>query len=113
MLGLAVLTPALNFLLFGVDRLVFYVYPTRMARGAPGDFQAAGKQMVFMMFKMIAMGIAAGAVAAVAIPFAMILQSPLATFASAAVVLLCECLALVPLLTFAFDRFDPAETIVA
>ena len=40
------------------------------------------------------------------------LQSPVAAAASASVVLLLECVALVPLLIMAYDRFDPSVTIV-
>jgi ABC-2 type transport system permease protein len=104
----ALLTLPLNLLLFGVDKLVFYVYPTRMAKGAPGDFQKAGKQMVFMAMKMLMLGAAALIVVLASLPGALLLQSPLVAVASAAFILALECGAMIPMLVVAFDRFDPS-----
>jgi hypothetical protein len=106
----AALTLPLNLLLFGIDKLVFYIYPTRMAKGAPGDFQNAGKQMVFMALKMLMLGGGVLIVVLAALPGALALHSPLVAVLSAAVVLGIECVALVPLLVIAFDRFDPGIT---
>ena len=102
-----VLSPPLNFLLFGIDKLVFYLYPTRLAKGAPGDFQNAGRQMLFVFLKMLALGGGLTLVGVTVIPGAM-LQSPLLAVIPAIAVLLAECAGLVPLLTYAFDRFDPS-----
>ena len=102
-----VLSPPLNFLLFGIDKLIFYLYPTRMAKGAPGDFQNAGRQMLFVFLKMLALGGGLTLVGVTVIPGAM-LQSPLLAVIPAIAVLLAECAGLVPLLTYAFDRFDPS-----
>ncbi len=103
----AVLSLPLNFLLFGIDKLIFYWYPTRMAKGAPGDFQNAGRQMLFVFLKMLLLGGGLALVGVAAIPGAM-LRSPLLAVIPAAVVLLAECAGLVPLLTYAFHRFDPS-----
>ena len=100
------LTLPLNFLLFGVDKLVFYIYPTRLAKGAPGDFQNAGKQMIFMALKMLMLGGAALIVAVATLPGALLVKSPLLAVVSAGFVLGIECAVLIPLLIFAFDRFD-------
>lgn len=103
----AVLSLPLNFLLFGIDKLIFYWYPTRMAKGAPGDFQNAGRQMLFVFLKMLLLGGGLALVGVAVIPGAM-LQSPLLAVIPAAVVLLAECAGLIPLLTYAFHRFDPS-----
>ena len=108
----ALLTLPLNLLLFGIDKLVFYIYPTRMAKGAPGDFQNSGKQMIFMTLKMLMLGAAALVVIIAALPGALALQSPVVAVACAGCVLVIECGALVPLLMIAYDRFDPSTTIV-
>ena len=108
----ALLTLPLNLLLFGIDKLVFYIYPTRMAKGAPGDFQNSGKQMIFMTLKMLMLGAAALVVIIAALPGALALQSPVVAVACAGFVLVIECGALVPLLMIAYDRFDPSTTIV-
>lgn len=109
----ASLTLPLNFLLFGIDKLVFYVYPTRMAKGAPGDFQAAGKQMVFIMMKMLMLGAATLIVGLASLPGALLFHSPVIATASAAIVLVIECVVLVPLLIAAYDRFDPGLAVTA
>jgi hypothetical protein len=107
-----VLTFPLNFLLFSVDKLVFYIYPTRLAKGAPGDFQNSGKQMIFMVMKMCILGACTLVIGLATLPAALLLQSPLAAVASGTIVLLIECAVVVPLLSIAFDRFDPGVTIV-
>ena len=103
----AVLSLPLNFLLFGIDKLIFYWYPTRLAKGAPGDFQNAGRQMLFVFLKMLLLVGGLALVVVAAIPGAM-RQSPLLAAFPAGVVLLAECAGLVPLLTYAFHRFDPS-----
>lgn len=108
-----VLTIPLNFLLFAVDKLVFYIYPTRMAKGAPGDFQNSGKQMIFIALKMSILGGCLLVTGLSTLPAALLLQSPLAAVGSFAGVLLIECVAIVPLLSLAFDRFDPGVTMVS
>lgn len=99
-----------NLLIFGVDKLVFYVYPTRMGKATPGDFQQVGKQMIFMTLKMLMLGVFA-TVAGIAITLSvLLLESPIATFATAGIVLTVECVSLIPLLTIAYNRFDPGVT---
>ena len=112
LLGGALLTLPLNFLLFAIDKLIFYVYPTKMAKGAPGDFQNSGKQIIFIGLKMVLLGVAALIVVLAAIPGGVALQSPVAAAASAGFVLLLECMAVIPLLIMAYDRFDPSVTLV-
>ncbi|MBC8116058.1 MAG: hypothetical protein H7062_16850 [Candidatus Saccharimonas sp.] len=107
--GIAVLTLPLNFMLFATDKLVFYLYPTRLAKGAPGDFQNSGRQMIFMSLKMLILGLGFALAGAAAIPGAAIFQSPVAALIPASLVLVLECVALVPLLTMAFNRFDPSQ----
>ncbi|MEK6259007.1 MAG: putative ABC exporter domain-containing protein [Planctomycetota bacterium] len=111
--GIAVLTLPLNFMLFATDKLVFYLYPTRLAKGAPGDFQNSGRQMVFMSLKMAILGVGFAFAGAAAIPGAALFQSPLAALVPASLVLVLECVALVPLLTMAFNRFDPSQDMPA
>ncbi len=105
----ALLTLPFNFMLFAIDKLVFYLYPTRMAKGAPGDFQNAGRQMIFMSLKMLIVGLGVSLAGGAAIPGAAIYQSPVAALIPASIILVMECAALVPLLTLAFNRFDPGQ----
>ena len=103
----AVLAFPFNFLLFGIDKLVFYVFPTRMAKGAPGDFQNSGKQMIFVFFKMAVLFACLALVGIAIIPGAL-MGSTLFAVIPAACVLLAECAGLIPLLSYAFHRFDPS-----
>jgi len=102
----AVLAFPFNFLLFGIDKLVFYVFPTRMAKGAPGDFQNGGKQMMFVFFKMAVLFACLTLVGIAVIPGAL-MGSTLFAVIPATCVLLAECAGLIPLLGYAFRRFDP------
>lgn len=108
----ACVTLPLNFLLFSVDKLVFYVYPTRLVKGPPGDFQNSGKQMIFMTLKMLMMAAAFLFVGLAALPGAILFQSPILAIVGSVIMLLLECIAIVPLLTLVFDRFDPSVTLV-
>ena len=103
----AALAFPLNFLLFGIDKLIFYTFPTRMAKGAPGDFHNSGKQMLFVFLKMFALFAGLMLVGIAIIPGA-VLGSAIFAVVPAACVLIGECIGLVPLLTYAFRRFDPS-----
>lgn len=107
LIGGAVLSLPLNFMLFAIDKVIFYLYPTRMVKGAPGDFQNAGRQMFFVFMKMLLLFGGLTLVGVAVIPGAM-LQSPMMAAIPAVAVLLAECAGLVPLLTYAFHRFDPS-----
>jgi hypothetical protein len=109
--GMPVVLP-LNFLLFAIDKLVFYIYPTRLVKGAPGDFQNAGKQMIFVFLKMCILGGFGLILGVSTLPGALIFQSPMVAVASAVGVLILECVVVVPLVVVAFNRFDPGVTIV-
>jgi hypothetical protein len=45
--------PPLNFLVFGVDNLTFLWFPSRLMASNPGDFQAMGRNMLFLIIKML------------------------------------------------------------
>ncbi len=112
LMGVLLVLP-INLVLFGVDKLVFYIYPTRMAKGAPGDFQNAGKQMIFMAFKMLILGAAALLTLVASLPVAFLLQSPLLAVICAGTVLLIQVGLLVPLLADAFERFEPRLVVIS
>ena len=107
LVGAAVVTVPLNFLLFGIDKLIFYLFPVRLAKGAPGDFQNAGRQLLFVFLKMLLLFAGLSLVGVAVIPGVM-LASPLWAVVPAVAVLFAECAGLVPLLIFAFERFDPS-----
>ena len=69
--------------------------------------------MIFMTLKMAILGFGFALAGGAAIPGAAIFQSPFAALAPASLVLVLECVALVPLLTLAFNRFDPSQDMPA
>jgi len=44
---------AANFLVFGVENLLFLWFPTRLVPSTPGDFQLMGRHILLMMAKML------------------------------------------------------------
>lgn len=106
-----------NFLLFSVDKLVFYAYPTRMMKASAGDFQQAGRQLLFVIFKTLLLGVAAMAAAMSAglgyfVHSAIVGKSQwlvgpeVSAVAAACAALLLMGLSLIPALAYAYRRFD-------
>jgi hypothetical protein len=60
---LVAFAPPFNFLLFALENFLFLRFPTRVMASTPGDFQAVGRNLLFMLAKMAALaGVALGAV---------------------------------------------------
>jgi hypothetical protein len=55
----ALYLPPINFLLFALDNLLFLLFPTRLMAVTPGDFQALGRNVLFMVAKAIALVVVA------------------------------------------------------
>jgi hypothetical protein len=122
-----VLVPALvlvwpvDFMTIAIDNLLFLFFPARMGPQGAGDFQSVGRQMVMLMAKGIALGVA-GMTAMIAGLVAFLIGGGLVAFrappespplaavtgavAAAWVVLVVFCAALVPLLAWGFARYD-------
>jgi hypothetical protein len=49
----------INFLLFALDNLLFLLFPTRLMAATPGDFQALGRNVLFMAAKAIVLFVVA------------------------------------------------------
>lgn len=111
----------INFLTIAVDNLLFLVFPARMGPQTAGDFQSVGRQMIQLIVKVAALGIACGTAAVAGLLLFLLTggwkvfetppaNPPFVALAAgvslAAVVLLGFCTALVPLLAWAFVRFD-------
>jgi Putative ABC exporter len=109
LLGAALLCWPANFLTLGVDNLLFLWFPTRQVVATPGDFQMMGRQMVLMLAKFLALGIAFGVAVLVGLPVGFLTQSVPAGVAAAFVVLAGFAGGLVPLLALAFENFDVAR----
>jgi hypothetical protein len=93
--------------LFGIDNLIFLLFPVRMVATTPGDMQHIGRIMVEMMLKILILALGCGmAATAGAIVFWLADGSWAATLAvSWAGLLSCGCLT-VPCLSWAYLKFD-------
>jgi hypothetical protein len=49
-----------NFLQFALDNLLFLLFPTRVMVTTPGDFQGIGRNVLFLLVKMLTLGVVAG-----------------------------------------------------
>jgi hypothetical protein len=59
----AAFAPVYNFILFGVENMLFLLFPTRVMVTTPGDFQAMGRSVLAQFAKVIGLGGAAVAAA--------------------------------------------------
>jgi ABC-2 type transport system permease protein len=110
LLGGAAFVLPLNFLLFGIDNLLFLWFPTRQAHANPGDLQTMGRQMLLYMAKFFALVV----MILVAFLFggAVCVLTGMSVMAGAVVgwlVLAGFVVGLVPLIALAFNRFDVAR----
>lgn len=103
------IAPPMDLLMIGVENLVFLLLPIRPAAATPGDLSAMGRHALLFLLKGLVMlvpcGLAAGA--GVAAYFALGRSQVIACAATVAA-LGAAALAMVPLVGWAFDRFDPA-----
>lgn len=109
LIAVPLLAVAVNFVLFGLENLLFLVFPVRIAPGTGSDFQTSGRYMVAFLAKFLCvtpiflMGLVA---------FGVVhwLTSSLTASLTAVWLVVFACgLSLVPLMVFAFKRFDVAR----
>ncbi len=106
-------TPAFNFLLFGLDNVLFLCFPSRVVASNPGDFQAMGRNVLFLLAKVLLIVVAL-ALAWLSGWLAYLAGGGLGVaFAAAWLAVALLAASLVPLLAFAFDRFDVARDMPA
>jgi len=109
LLAAMLFSPPLNFLIFGVDNLLFLLFPFRAVATTPGDMQHIGRNMVEFFAKMLVLALCCGAAAALgALVYWISGESWVAALAMSWLGLLfCGCL-LVPCIAWAFRKFDVA-----
>jgi ABC-2 type transport system permease protein len=96
-----------NFLFFGLENLLFLLFPTRMTPATPGDLQAMGRTMFSVFVKFLCMGLVAGVIALCATLVYFLLGERLAPALGCAWLLSAGAdAALVPALVLAFRKFD-------
>jgi len=109
LLAAPLLAIPVNFVLFGVENLLFLVYPIRVTGTTPGDLQHSGRHMIVFIAKIFGlMPIASVAFTAAWIINALT-RNIAAALAAAWVVTLAAGIGLVPLVVLAFKRFDVAR----
>lgn len=105
-IGVVLIVP-LNTLLFGIENIVFLLYPTRsMATGAQ-DFQTAARRMMELLFKGLALG-GCFLIVLMATGFAYLIfgENAVALAVVAGITLAVEAAATWPILAWAYQRFD-------
>jgi hypothetical protein len=105
----AALTLPFNLLLFASENLIFLLAPSRPAAVSPGDFQIFGRQIFTLIVRTLVVlfgGLVAAAIGGLA--YIVTGRSLAVLTVVAGVVLLAETAALVPVIGWAFDRFDPS-----
>jgi hypothetical protein len=98
-----------NAILFGAENLIFLLFPSRPAAVSPGDFQVLGRKFVFFIGKILILA----ALCMVAL-FPSVLvwvftgKNLAAATAVGWIILAGEAVALVPVIAWAYRRFDPS-----
>jgi hypothetical protein len=109
-LGAAGFVVPFNFLLIGLDNLLFLLFPSRAVTPTPGDFQAMGRLMLTYLVKTLILLLVAAIAAVVAVPFYLLLDYRLLpALVVAWLVLASFAIGQVPLIAMAFRRFDVAR----
>jgi hypothetical protein len=109
LVALALLVP-FNFLVFGLENLLFLWFPSRMVSAGPGDFHMLGRQLVLWMAKLL--GLAAAFVPVTLVGLLVYLLTGnnwVAAGVSAWVTLVGFVIGLVPLIALAFRHYDVAR----
>lgn len=109
LLAAIVLVLPFNLLLFQAENLIFLLFPSRPATVSPGDFQMLGRKFIFVLAKLIFLALAA---MIAAIPAGVLFElngrrlPPVVALGW--VLLAAQAAAVVPILTWAYNRFDPS-----
>jgi hypothetical protein len=105
-LACAACVPLFNFVLIGLDNLLFLLFPVRLMAATPGDFQALGRNVLLSMGKLMGLGTIVMLSAMAAVPVGLLTRSIAWGLLAACPVLLVCGVALVPVVSLAFRRFD-------
>ena len=110
LLIVAAFAPIYNFALFGLDNLLFLLFPTRVMVTTPGDFQAMGRNVLAQFSKTL--GVCGAAIVATTAGVVVYILSGRSVWAGAAAAWLTAAAcaaALVPVLGWAFTLYDVAR----
>ncbi len=108
--AVAAFAPVYNFVLFGIDNLLFLLFPTRVMVTTPGDFQAMGRNVLAQFAKALGVGGAAAAAAvAGVVVFLLTGRNLWAASAAAWAAAALFAVTLVPVMGWAFQVYDVAR----
>ena len=108
LIAAALLALPFNALLTAADNLLFLLFPARPVASSPGDFQMMGRQTAQIVAKGIVTIVGCSIAAAIAVPVFMATGSYILLVAIAGTLLLVETCAMIPLIAWAYNRFDPS-----
>lgn len=107
--AVAFLVPA-NVLIFGLENLVFLLYPYRLAAAGGLDLQVFGRQMLIMFGKFVVLLMTGGLAAGIGgIAYLVTGESVAALALGAWVSVLVMAVGMVPLTAWGYRRFDPSR----
>jgi hypothetical protein len=106
MLAAALLLPAINFLLFGIENLLFLLFPVRLLASTPGDFQALGRNVLLGFAKVFILGTVGTLAGLLALAVGLLTRSLWAGVAVAWLIVAGSGILLVPFIALAFRAFD-------
>jgi len=115
----AILLPALlfvipfNLLHFGIDNLIFLIFPTRMGKATPGDFQMFGRQMLIFIIKILAVLLVCGVAAGLGFLCYWFLSIWSLAVVITWLVVLAASVLIVPYVAWSFEAFDVSSDIPA
>jgi hypothetical protein len=105
----AFLVPA-NILVFGLENLVFLLYPYRLATAGGLDLQVFGRQMVIMFGKFVVLFLTGALAAGIGgVAFLLSGKATAAFVAGTWLSVFIMAAGMVPLITLAYRRFDPSS----
>lgn len=98
-----------NALLMSTENTIFLLFPTRPAAVSPGDFQMIGRQAAQLAMKAFTVLLGVTLAFGLALPlFVLLGGAPIVLTLVAGALLLAETAAMIPLMDWAFRRFDPS-----
>ena len=95
-----------NFLVFAMENLLFLLFPARVVGNQAGDFQAVGRNVLFVFAKMFGLAVVVGLAGVVGVVASLLSGSGPVGLAAAWLVLVACAVGMVPLVGMAFQLFD-------
>lgn len=102
-----------NFLLFGVENLLFLLFPVRLVGANPGDFQTVGKNVLFLLARVMSLGLVCASAGFAAFATFWLTHSQILAGGMAWSIVVVADVCLVPLIGIAFTAFDVTRDVPA